>query len=312
MYKSSIATIVILGVALVAAGVFCFSLIQDKSLLTAELNATQTELASTKSELAGTSESLASTKQALAAAHTELAATKDSFTSTRSELGSTKDILTSTRTVLDTTNQTLASKLVELNNATAQLTTTQKSLATLQASASTAEQKLATAQDTLKGLGITLSASYECYDVRLTDNATAHDPTLQELKAFLAKDKTENHVYIENTYDCSQFSQAVHNNAEAAGLRAAEVQVAFKNEMAGHALDAFLTTDAGLVYVDCTEAPDKIAYLITGKEYKAVNANFITAPNLRNDSWWNSLSSYYYMQGSSGGRVITSSFKIFW
>ena len=113
-------------------------------------------------------------------------------------------------------------------------------------------------------------------------------------------------------YDCSQFSKDVHNNAEAEGIRAAEVLVWFKNEDIGHALNAFLTTDYGLVYVSCTEAPDTIARVKTGKEYRAVKLYRITGTNVRNDYWWDALSSYYYIPSSTGGHSVTESIEIYW
>ena len=135
---------------------------------------------------------------------------------------------------------------------------------------------------------------------------------------FLSQDQTEMHPYIEDVYDCSQFSRDVHNNAEARGIRAAVVQVKFRNEVVSHALNAFLTTDYGLVYVDCTGAPDTIARVKTGKEYRAVEIDRVTGINVRNDYWWDALSRYYYFPSSSflyfytGGYCVTSSIRIYW
>ena len=305
MKKLFLAVVIVLGLALAASTYFYITLSQDKNTLTTELKSSQGELASTQG-------ALAATNQALTLTQTDLGATRDALTSTRSELGATRDTLTSTQLVLNTTNQTLNSKLAELNSANEQITAAQKSLATLQALSSKTQQELAAAQETLRGLGITISASTECWDVELIDNPAAKNPTLKELSAFLAKDKTENHAYVLNVYDCSQFSRDVHNNAEAAGIRAAEVQVTFQNETVSHALDAFITTDYGLVYVDCTTAPDTIARVESGKEYRAINVGRVAGINVRNDSWWDSLSTYYYAPGTTGGHVITSQIRIYW
>jgi len=85
----------------------------------------------------------------------------------------------------------------------------------------------------------------------------------------------------------------VHNNAEAAGIRAASVSVDFEGDEEGHALNVFETIDKGLVYIDCTgqsssdklnfhlekteegytfiddnpESWDAVAYVKIGKEY---------------------------------------------
>jgi hypothetical protein len=312
MNKSSIAVIIILGVVLIGVGVFCFTLIQDKSALAAELNSTQTGLASTKAELDTTACTLLLTQQELGVTRAELDTARGTLTSTRAELGTAKEKLASAQSELVTTNQTLASKLVELSTAGTQLTTAQKSLATLQDSITGMQQKLTSAQDTLRGLGITVAASSECWDVNLVDNVTARNPTWNQLVAFLAKDKTENHAYIANVYDCSQFSRDIHNNAEAAGIRAAEVQVGFRGEKVGHALNAFITTDYGLVYIDSTESPDRIARVKKEKEYRGINLDWASGINARNDSWFESQPVYYYLPGSSGSPMITSAMEIYW
>jgi hypothetical protein len=312
MNKLSIIIIIILGIALIAAGVFCFTLMQSKSALTAELTSTQSELASKKAELDTTACTLSLTEQELSVTKADLVTTKNTLTSTRLELNTTKDALASTRSELDTANQTLSSKLVELNSANSKITSVQKSLDTLQASISSTQQQLTAAQETLKGLGITISASSTCYDVALADNTAAKNPTWKELMAFIAKDKTENHAYILDTYDCSQYSRDVHNNAEAAGIRAAEVQVTFQGDTYGHALNAFLTTDYGLVYIDCTEFPDKIARVKSGKDYRAIDLNWSNATNARNDSWFDSQPLFYFFKASSGGYAIVSKIRIYW
>lgn len=213
--------------------------------------------------------------------------------------------LTQVRTDLSDTQATLA-------QTQAKLAQTQADLATAQAALSGTQQQLLVAQETLAGLGITLSASEECYDVSLVDNPRATNPTWGQLMTFLLQDQTETHSYIRNVYDCSQFSRDVHNNAETAGIRAAEVAIQFNNEIVGHALNAFLTTDYGLVYVDCTQRPDMIARVEAEKRYRAVELNRIAGADIRNDSWWDALISYYYMPSRTGGELVTSSIEIYW
>lgn len=82
----------------------------------------------------------------------------------------------------------------------------------------------------------------------------------------------------------------------------------------------FLTTDYGLVYVDCTDGPDTIARVKTGKVYRSVEINRVTGTNARNDSWWDALETCYYIVSRSSynlssGRwseAVTSSIKIYW
>ena len=80
----------------------------------------------------------------------------------------------------------------------------------------------------------------------------------------------------------------MHNNAERAGIKAAWVGIDFEGNSRGHAINAFETTDKGLVYIDCTgegflgqltghanedsedTSWDKIAYVEIGKEYGTI------------------------------------------
>jgi len=89
----------------------------------------------------------------------------------------------------------------------------------------------------------------------LTDNPDATNPTYAELVAFIQQDTTDANDYLEHSligYVCADFAEDVHNNAEAAGIRAASVSVDFEGGGEGHALNAFDTIDMGLVYIDCT------------------------------------------------------------
>ena len=312
MKRLLLATLVVLGLALMGTIIYSITINHDRNNLNTELKSVQSILASTQVELDSTKQTLDSTKQTLISTQSELITTKLTLTLTQSELGSTKNTLASTQGELTSTQSELTSTQSELTSTQQTLSSVQQASTNLQDTLSNTEQKLAVAQETLGGLGITVSASYECFDVNLIDNPEAKNPTWRELMTFISKDKTENHTYIAEEYDCSQFSRDVHNNAEVAGIRAAEVQVFFENEKTGHALNAFLTTDYGLVYVDCTQAPDMIAYLKAGKAFKAVQADWITGTNVRNDSWWDMQSSYYYLSSSTGAYNITSSIIIYW
>lgn len=131
--------------------------------------------------------------------------------------------------------------------------------------------------------------------IELINNPDATDPTYAELIAFIKADTADESLYT-NSYVCSDFTEAVHNNAEAAGIRAAWVGIDFDGDEESHACNAFETTDLGLVFIDCTgENPerrftrqivepdkgfspkksnptswDKVAYVEIGKEYGLV------------------------------------------
>ena len=128
-----------------------------------------------------------------------------------------------------------------------------------------------------------------CYDdtgkfIVLINNKNAADPTYAQLVSFLKSDKTDEYPYVDtnnplNTYYgtakshvdliriqniidgtaqpdnpdvCSDFAERLHNDAEIDGIRCAYVSVALSTGL--HALDAFQTTDRGLIYVDDTGA----------------------------------------------------------
>jgi hypothetical protein len=130
----------------------------------------------------------------------------------------------------------------------------------------------------------------------LIDNPSTVNPTYAELVAFIQQDTTDTNDYMVHPrigYVCADFAEDVHNNAEAAGIRAAWVSIDFGEDDEGHACNAFDTTDMGLVYIDCTgqsfsdklnfhleeseegfsfvsdnpESWDAVAYVEVGKEY---------------------------------------------
>jgi hypothetical protein len=118
--------------------------------------------------------------------------------------------------------------------------------------------------------------------IELVNNPNATNPSFAKLVAFINKDPTDKYSYIlgppKVAYVCSDFAEDVHNNAEAAGIRAAWVGIDIWGHEAGHALNAFETTDVGLVFIDCTgkglwsttlseSSWDRRAYVEKGKQY---------------------------------------------
>jgi len=93
-------------------------------------------------------------------------------------------------------------------------------------------------------------------NVALINNLSAVNPTWEALSTFLATDETDKLTYQEDIFDCSQFAERLHNNAEAQGIRSAFVMVFFDNDIVGHSLNAFLTIDKGLVFIDDTGHSD--------------------------------------------------------
>ena len=88
--------------------------------------------------------------------------------------------------------------------------------------------------------------------VHLSNNPDAKDVSFAELKSFIREDDTDEGLYLQGRRDCVDFAEQLHNNAERAGIKAAFVGVNFVGEEIGHALNAFKTTEEGLIYIDCT------------------------------------------------------------
>ena len=124
------------------------------------------------------------------------------------------------------------------------------------------------------------SNSYGNFTV-LINNKNAKNPTYSQLLNFLLSDITDTyqyqyHITISSYYGsaesnvnlelikeiiigtkqpyppriCADFTEMLHNNAERAGIRCAYVTIEVGGS--GHALNAFDTTDRGLVYIDDT------------------------------------------------------------
>ena len=113
--------------------------------------------------------------------------------------------------------------------------------------------------------------------ITLKNNPDAKNPSWAELKTFLLKDDTDSIEYDFDKFVCADFAERLHNNAEAASIRAAFVSMwlgpcSYWPTSGGHALNAFETTDKGLVFIDCTGFlssinADKIVDVEVGKNY---------------------------------------------
>ena len=125
--------------------------------------------------------------------------------------------------------------------------------------------------------------------VTLYENPLAEDPSWGQLTRFIVDDDTDEQPYVAESFVCADFAATLHDRAETAGIKAAYVSVDF-TDGPGHALNAFNTTDRGLVFIDCTGqglnvatssgitnsqgAPatyDKVAYISTGNTYGLIN-----------------------------------------
>ena len=89
----------------------------------------------------------------------------------------------------------------------------------------------------------------------LVDNPSASNPTWEQLFSYLQDDETDAQPYT-STYVCADFAETLHNNAEVVGIRTAFV-VLLESD---HCLNAFETTDEGLIYIDCTGKSSKTSF----------------------------------------------------
>lgn len=129
--------------------------------------------------------------------------------------------------------------------------------------------------------------------VQLVNYVHSKDPSWDQLVAFLKNDKTDDNLYDKNSFVCTNFSQMLHNNAEKAGIKAAYVGINFVKGPA-HALNAFNTSDKGLVYIDVTGKGDsyiredflningtncewdKVVYLNEGEKYGSISIDYLS------------------------------------
>jgi hypothetical protein len=138
--------------------------------------------------------------------------------------------------------------------------------------------------------------------IRLINNPSAVNVSFQDVIDFIRRDTTDLLPYVERDnlenirpFVCSDFAEAVHNNAEAAGIRAAYISLDWSRGGIGHALDAFETTDKGIVFIDCTGESifsqvedadsqeymgswDKVAYIELGKKYGVIGIAYAKSP----------------------------------
>jgi len=106
----------------------------------------------------------------------------------------------------------------------------------------------------------------------LNNYADAKNQTYQALLTFLKSDKTDEILYDRVKFGRNDYAEAVHNNAEKAGIRCALVDILLKTDSGSYILilNAFETTDRGIVYIDCTgkEPVDKSAPTYTNSDTK--------------------------------------------
>jgi uncharacterized phage infection (PIP) family protein YhgE len=292
-------------------------------ITTNHLSATRTTLQQTQITLSQTQNELTATKQQLNDVTTELSTTQANLTQTQNilsqtqtQLDTTKTELSSTKTQLSATQIQLSTTQSQLSNANSDLSSAKSQLSDTQSQLASSMQQLTDYKKTMLALGITIHSSPTIWTFNgLTwthnDNPQAVNTTWNQLITFIAQDKTDQHPYNINSFNCVNYATTVYNNAETSNIEAATVTMNLQNSAAGHAVNAFITSDYGLVYVDCT-GNDAIARVEAGRVYRAVAPGAVQPGQVRNDTYWDTLRSYYYLSNDSGGQAVVASIDIWW
>lgn len=110
------------------------------------------------------------------------------------------------------------------------------------------------------------------------------NPTYQQMLDFLLQDDTDLHPYEYPTFVCEDFAKMLQDHAQKLGWRCVLVTVQLNGypdpynlgipSNTGHALNAFQTTDKGLIYIDSTRTmglgpfiQDSIVDITIGQQY---------------------------------------------
>lgn len=106
--------------------------------------------------------------------------------------------------------------------------------------------------------------------VALTRNDKATNPTWAQVKSFMAQDQTDQIQYSLTSFVCADYAERIYDNAEARGIRTAFVVISFQDDSVPHALNAFQTTDRGLVFIDSTQPLVSVVTTPGEKEFGVV------------------------------------------
>ena len=272
--------LIVLGIIILAAGGAGWGITYHSLGVTqSTLAATQISLHEVQIKLQDTTTSLSETRQ-------KLDNTSNSLEETRQELQNTGKSLKETQQELAEQKTQTAKYILlydgaakELNASKQELSGSQTESQQLLKELNEAKQKLKLYQDTLGGQiysGVMPPFLSGDSTITLVNNSAATNPTWKQLESFLKTDKTDKKLYKPGVYECGNFAQDLHNVAEAYGIRAAFVAILYEKGP-GHALNAFVTLDRGLIYIDDTgeRSPinlpnlDRIAQLKKGEPIHA-------------------------------------------
>ena len=233
--------IIIFAIGFIALGSVCFYLKaqidtarNDILNLTSTVNLQEVKITETESELDLTRSRLKETKAELVVTYNE----RDEALELNEEL---ENELFDTEQELDYVEENLQMQKAETSELQIALEAIQEELQLYH------DTGITVAQGIVPPYRTSLYGSFD-----LENNPDVINVSWSQLKDFLREDRTDNNLYIENYYMCGEFAETLHNNAENSGIKAAWVGIQFEDDSIAHALNAFVTTDRGLVYIDTT------------------------------------------------------------
>jgi len=103
--------------------------------------------------------------------------------------------------------------------------------------------------------------------------ANSPDTTVEKVRVFIEADKTNEHPYDINTYDCVDYAIDLHNNAEKAGFMVGVVSMKFEQGY-GHAITVFATRDGWLFVDNKDRFYEKIGADYYGEKIKSINVTW--------------------------------------
>lgn len=109
------------------------------------------------------------------------------------------------------------------------------------------------------------SSSAKVEGLKQQGNKTLVKPFLEEVLVFLSSDRTDEHEFQEDSFDCEYFTRMLIKNASRNGLDAYSVIIKWEDMFLGHNIVGFDTRDAGMVFVE--PQSDEVIDISPGSEY---------------------------------------------
>lgn len=240
--------IIIFAIGFIALGSVCF-------YLKTQIDTARNDILNLTATVSLQEENIAETESELNITESRLKETESELTATYNELNKGLELNEELEKELFDTEQELDYVEENLQTQKAKTSELQIELEAIQAEVEAIREELQLYHDTgiRVAQGIVPPYTTSLYgQFNLENNPDASNISWSQLKDFLREDRTDNNPYVENVYMCGEFAEDLHNNAENSEIRAAFVIIQFEDGSITHALNAFVATDRGLVYIDTT------------------------------------------------------------